>query len=100
MPRSAVVVRGDANTGVGEARSHGMLAWTPNQVLATFDAAGASTLPKGEVPVDGCIDCHVQREEAAKQTGGSCNCPQGDVTKRTTWEALKASFDAMFPGAE
>ena len=100
MPRSAVVVRGDANTGVGEARSHGMLAWTPNQVLATFGAAGASTLPKGEVPVDGCIDCHVQREEAAKQTGGSCNCPQGDVTKRTTWEALKASFDAMFPGAE
>lgn len=100
MARSGLVVRGDANTGSGESRSHGLLVWTPDQVLASFDAAGANTLPKGDVPVSGCMDCHVQREEAAKQTGGSCSCPQGDVTQRSTWQTFKASFDAMFPGAE
>lgn len=99
MPRSGHVLAPDPLTGAGEARAHSVLPWGPYDLLAEFEAANTDTLPLGEAPVAGCIDCHRVRHALELEQGGGCPCPQGDPTQAATYESLKTSFDRMFGGS-
>ncbi len=85
LARSGVVVQRDAVSGVGETRDHGLRLWTPDDVLAAFDAAGVDQLPIADVPVNACLDCHLRAQARAEDLGGDCGCRQGDPTLRATW---------------
>ncbi len=94
LPRAGLVLRRDAISGVGESHAHVLQPWTPDDVLAIFDAAGTDTLPIEQVPVTGCLDCHLRTQAALADVGGACDCPAGDPTLRATWEAQAADFAA------
>lgn len=85
LARAGLVLSRDAVSGVGETHDHGLAVWTPDDVLAIFDAAGADTLPIEDVPVTACLDCHLRAQAKAEDNGGDCGCPQGDPTLRSTW---------------
>ena len=85
LARAGVVFSRDAVSGVGETRDHGLRVWTPDDVLAAFDAAGADQLPIADVPVNACLDCHLRAQVRAEDAAGECGCRQGDPTLRSTW---------------
>lgn len=99
MPRSATRVRPDGRSGAGELRSHQLEVRSPAAALATFDAAGETTLPLGSVPASGCLDCHAQVQAQREPIGGSCACPRGLPTERDTYRGLGAVYDTLFGGA-
>jgi predicted CXXCH cytochrome family protein len=94
MAPSGLVLRRDGLTGAGETRDHGLVPWTPDDVLAVFDAAGTDALPPAELPVTACAQCHLREQERALDAGSSCSCAVGDPGLRATWETLRDEFAA------
>lgn len=87
LPRSGHLARPDLLSGAGEQHSHGLWPFTPDDALAEFDARGVDTLPPHEVPVGGCIDCHLQSDAG----------PAGDPGARATFEALAPIYQGLWP---
>lgn len=96
FPRMGLVVRPDAVSGAGEVRAHTLDFITPDAALAEFDAAGASELDGGLVPVGACLDCHLQNNAAMKDEGSACPCPNSDPRKRSTYVDLQGIYDALW----
>lgn len=92
LPGLGRALRPDPVTGAGESHAHTLRPVHPDAVLAAF--GGAASLPLDAVPVNGCLACHLRAEAEAQARGGSCGCPQGDPTLRSTWEAQQAAWTA------
>lgn len=96
MPRLGHSVRPDAVSGAGELRAHVLDFVEPAAALAEFDAAGASTLPLGQVPTNACLDCHLQSDAEEEDAGSNCPCPVGSPTKRVTYEDFQSLYETVW----
>lgn len=99
FPRMGIEVRPDAVSGAGELHSHGLTFIAPSTALAEFDAAGAELLPLGLVPVPACLDCHLQADALAGDSGEVCACGVGSPLLRSTYEDMQEAFDIVWGGA-
>lgn len=58
MPATAATVAWSTNSGAGDVSSHGFRVISPALTLATFDEAGATSLPVGQAVPHSCAECH------------------------------------------
>jgi predicted CXXCH cytochrome family protein len=96
LPRVGIEIRPDAVSGAGELHSHVLTFALPELSIAEFDAASATVLPRGEVPLPACLDCHLQADALAEDAGSNCPCPVGDPTRRETYEGMQTIFDLVW----
>lgn len=94
MPQTAARMAWDDASAAGDLASHLFVAIPPADTLADFDAAGADLLPPGAFVPNACQECHAWNEHLFR---GGFPGPAGDMSARTTHEALDASFEEKYP---
>jgi predicted CXXCH cytochrome family protein len=99
LPRTGITVRADAVSGAGERHSHRLAFFAPEQSLAEFDAAQTTILPRGSAPIPSCLECHLQADALAEDSGGNCPCAVGDPIRRETYEGMQVVYELIWGGS-
>lgn len=94
MPPTATRSAWSDLSAAGDLASHRFLAVPPAESLATFEAAGATTLEPGTFVPNACQECHAWN---GWRLGAAFTGPTGDMTARATHEALDGAYGLMFP---